>query len=66
MQEMNRHAKSASQVIRVSELCWVLLQNLSFCFGKTSECDPVHLFQMSVNRRWYYLSELSGLSHGGE
>lgn len=28
--------------------------------------DPVHLLQMSVNRRWYYLSEWSGLSHGGE
>lgn len=38
MQEINRHAKSASQVIRVSELCCVLLQSLSFCFGKTSEC----------------------------
>lgn len=38
MQEINRHAKAASQIIQISELCCVLLQNLPFCFGKTSEC----------------------------
>lgn len=53
MQEINRHAKSASQVIRVSELFVSCCRVFPFALVKhqSVEGDPVHLFQMSVNRR---------------
>lgn len=58
--------KFTSQVLLVG--IWLSPGMVLSALGKhqREDGDPVHLFQMRVNRKRHYLPEWSRLSHGGE